>query len=128
MFVCPFIHTLSLHSSCAGLAATLNPSARQVVTQMQMGKMRHRGGLHLWALVLMGLVRTRACLWPKRLELFHKETELSHLTVDETLGTWWGGVVLYFSPINLTSSFYAWIPEMLFSLLCVRNGIIRRKL
>lgn len=52
------------------------------------GKMRHREGLYLCALALLGLVRTSAGLWSQRLDSFHREMELRHLVVDETSGTW----------------------------------------
>ena len=49
--------------------------------------MRHREPLHLWALALLGLVRTGEGLKLQRLDLFHSGIKLSHLVVDATLGT-----------------------------------------
>lgn len=43
-------------------------------------EMRHREVLHLWVLVLLGVVRTRADLRPQGLD-FCNRTELNHLVV-----------------------------------------------
>lgn len=63
------------------------------------GEMRHKEVLHLCILALLGLTGPTASLLLQQLVFFHRWTELSHLVLDETPGTW--GQSFGFVPINL---------------------------
>ena len=127
-FIRLFVQALSLCSVHEGpntgpnTGPSMSPSAAPVRLKYNLGcrhadgKVIHRKVLHLWALVLLGLVRTSSAgLWPQRQDLFHTEMELSHLVMEET--TRHLGTVLCFCSNNsyhYTSSSYVWVPKMLF--------------
>lgn len=67
--------------------------------------MRNGEVLHLWVLALLGLIDVGVDLWPQRQDFFQK-VELSHLVVDEILGTW--GQSFVFTPVNLAT-----VPQVL---------------
>lgn len=74
------VHALSLHSSHAGLAAAAPSTGPSTALggRPADGEMRHREALHLWALVLLGIVRTSVGLWSQRLDLNCSKRQLRH--------------------------------------------------